>query len=75
MLVPVTDPENPYSKMMIELIADQTPFPKSPLPRRRVEPVSEPLSGRQRAGVAVGVAALAAIAVVGTLGVIRTLQP
>ena len=34
MLVPLTDQSNPYSSMMLQLIADQTPYPSSPLPRR-----------------------------------------
>jgi hypothetical protein len=74
MLVPLTDRENPYAKMMIDLIADQTAFPTSAYPRRRTEPVEAPLSRRQRAGVAAAIGAFAAIAIAVTLGAIRAFQ-
>ena len=74
MLVPLTDPENPYSKMMLELIADQTPFPRSPLPRRRTEVVDASLSRRERAGVAAVAGTFAVLAVAITTGAIRGLQ-
>jgi hypothetical protein len=71
MMVPLTDPQNPYSKMMIELIADQTPFPMSPVPRRTTEMVDEGMSRRQAAGV---LAVIAGLAVIAAMGAIRVLQ-
>jgi hypothetical protein len=46
-LVPLTDRANPYARMMLELIADQRPFPASPYPRRFTERV-EPSVTRRR---------------------------
>ena len=57
MLVPLTDHDNAYSKMMLELIADQRPFPASPYPRRFTEVVSPSMTRRRVAGattVAIG---------------------
>jgi hypothetical protein len=71
MMVPLTDPQNPYSKMMIELIADQTPFPMSPLPRRTTEMVDSGMSRRQAAGV---VAVIVGLGVIVATGAIRALQ-
>jgi hypothetical protein len=74
MLVPITDPENPYSKMMIELIAEQTPFPQSPLPRRRTDVVNASLTRRQRAGLAAVAGTFAVLAILITEGAIGGLQ-
>ena len=74
MLVPLTDRENPYAKMMIELIADQTRFPTSPYPRRRTELVDSPLTRRQQAGLVAAIGAFAAIAIAFTLGALRAFQ-
>jgi hypothetical protein len=61
-LVPLTDKSNPYSSMMLELIADQTPYPSSPLPRRFDEVVRA--SVRPGPGVGGVVASVAIIALV-----------
>ena len=74
MLVPLTDPSNKYSSMMLELIADQTPYPSSPLSRRFAE-VDEP---SMRPGPivrsVVTTVVLLAVATV-AIGAIRALQP
>ena len=62
MLVPLTDKSNPYSSMMLELIADQTPYPSSPLPSRFDEVVGP--SVRPRPGVGGVVVSVAVIALV-----------
>ena len=50
MLVPLTDPENPFAAMMLELIEDTKPYPQSRLPR----PVAErPSKTRARGPIAV----------------------
>ena len=75
MLVPLTNAENPYSKMMLQLIADQTPFPQTPWPRRRgLERVDAPLSRGQRLGVLGSAAALAVVVVMIALSASRALQ-
>ena len=76
MLVPLTQPENPYSNMMLQLIADQTPFPQTPGPRRPggVERVDAPVSRTQRLGLLVSVAALSVVAVAVVIGAIRAVQ-
>ena len=52
MLVPLTDPQNAYTKMMLELIADQKPFPASPYPRRFTEVVDPSVTRRRAVGLA-----------------------
>jgi len=61
-LVPLTDKSNPYSSMMLELIADQTPYPSSPLPLRFDEVVRP--SVRPGPGVGGVVASVAIVALV-----------
>jgi hypothetical protein len=72
MLVPLTDPENPHSKMMLELIADQTPFPRSPYPRRETELLEPGTSRRYVAGVLAVLVSIFLAAVV--LNAARVLQ-
>jgi hypothetical protein len=71
-LVPLTDSNNPYSKMMLDLIVDQTPFPSSPLPRRTTQMVEQRMTPGQIAAVVAIVVALGGAIVA---GLIRTLQP
>ena len=52
MLVPRTDPQNAYTKMMLELIADEKPFPASPYPRRFTEVVDPSVTRRRAVGLA-----------------------
>ena len=73
MLVPLTDPTNKYSSMMLELIADQAPYPTSPLPRRSAEAV-EP-TRRSRPILRSVVTTVVVIAVAGVLvGAMRDAQ-
>ena len=75
MLVPLTNAENPYSRMMLQLIADQTPFPQTPWPRRRgLERVDAQLSRGQRFGVVVSSVALAVVIVMVAISAIRAIQ-
>ena len=69
MLVPLTDSRNPYTAMMLELIANDRSYPASKYPRERNaasrRSASTPISrGRRLALIAaalVGVAAFAAV--------------
>jgi hypothetical protein len=72
MLVPLTDPANPHSKMMLELIADQTPFPRSPYPRQDTELLGPGTSRRYVAGVLAVLVSIFVAAVV--FGAARALQ-
>jgi hypothetical protein len=72
-LVPLTDRSNPYSSMMLELIADQTPYPSSPLPRRFDEAVRP--SVRPGRGVGAVIASVAVIAVmIAFVAALRAMQ-
>jgi hypothetical protein len=51
-LVPLTDPQNTYTKMMLDLMADQRPFPASPYPRRFTEVVEPSVTTRRAVGLA-----------------------
>ncbi len=67
MLVPLTDSSNPYSAMMLELIADQKRYPQSAYPRRELRTTIRS-GGRRRArlaalAAAAGLVALAAASV------------
>jgi hypothetical protein len=72
MLVPLTDRDNPHAKLMLELIADQTPFPRSAFPRSETEMVNAGRSGRYVARVLVGLIGIFLAAVV--FGAVRALQ-
>jgi hypothetical protein len=53
-IVPLTDSTNPYTAMMLELIADGKRYPQSDYPRRSGKAVAE---GRRRGRVVALVAA------------------
>ena len=74
MLVPLTDPSNKYSSMMLELIADQTPYPSSPLPRRFAEVVEPSMRPGPIVRAVVTTVVIVAVATV-LVGAIRALQP
>ena len=75
MLVPLTDSTNPYTAMMLELIANDRRYPASRYPRETTvaafRPSSAPVSRRRRlaliAVALVGVAAFAAAVVAGLI--------
>ena len=59
MLVPLTDPHNPYSAMMLSIISDGQSHPSSPYPRQAPAPTRQRVPQRARGW------ALIALAVVG----------
>ena len=69
MLVPLTDPKNPYTRMMLELIANDRSYPASKYPPERnvaaSTPASSPVSrGRRVALIAAALISVAAFAIV-----------
>jgi hypothetical protein len=71
-LVPLTDPENPLSHMMLEMIADQKSYPSSPVPRRTTEMVDAPRN-RGRLAALIAVAGILVLAV--AAGFVRAVRP